>query len=211
MYKIAFDIGNVLCRVDLDPFLIEMEKDVGAEAFSFLESIQASQDIGLFTMLQALINHGIPRKRAEELSAVWLKTVIPSQTTMDFIKDLKNKGYKIALLSNIGLDHKEYLLKSCPELSLCIQHFSCDIGVRKPSALFFQSFLNRYDWDFCVYFDDKPENFAQIDTSLPIQCVHFDLRDYTDKKGVDILYKEIIRIRTEHDYFPQDIRTRRRA
>jgi FMN phosphatase YigB (HAD superfamily) len=196
--KVAFDIGNVLFRVDLDPFLFELEKDIGKEASAYIDSIQAAQDIGLTTMAQALVNRGIARPRAEELSKIWCHTIILSQTTMDFITELNNNKYEIALFSNIGFVHKKFLLENCPELGLCLQHFSCDIGVRKPSILYFQSFFKQHEWwGSPIYFDDKPENFSQIAGKYhPLQagprCVQFNLCDYkTNKEGVDILREKI--------------------
>lgn len=91
--------------------------------------------------------------------------------------------YEVSLLSNIGFDHADFLRQKCPVFKKCNQHFSCDVGARKPTKLFYQSFLLEYGWDKDVlFFDDRPENVKAAESYLA--GVQFDIEDYaTDEEA----------------------------
>ena len=95
--------------------------------------------------------------------------------------NLISAGWDVALLSNIGADHISVVRRWLPiELwDKSTHHFSCDIGVRKPSRLFYQSFhLKNGGWsNYTFFFDDIEENVIACDGCF--RGVHFNLRDFS--------------------------------
>jgi FMN phosphatase YigB (HAD superfamily) len=112
----------------------------------------------------------------------------------NFISNLHEDGFKIALLSNIGSAHAEKLESDYPELfnKIYYKHYSFECGMAKPSKLFFQSFLlQNEDFAGCVYLDDKIENI-KMGSSCKFSGILFDLDKFNSKLD---LKKELDRIR----------------
>lgn len=170
---IAFDIGNVLCKVDLDKFKYELAECIRIhspeveshpyfDSMFFLNSFQALQDLGFITIEAALHNRfpNIHKRETDALTKTWLNTIKPSEMMLNFMDDLRYEGVKIALLSNIGLEHTKHLKEICPRMfHNTYEHLSFEVGARKPSKLYYQSFLmDHADFVGAVYVDDREEN-----------------------------------------------------
>lgn len=175
---VAFDIGNVLCHFDINKFIFSLQKYTGEserDAWFFLDYLQRMQDNGITTVAQGLEHRykSLSVTDRAELVDIWNKTVTPNDMMMSFLDKLRGDGVKIALLSNMGPEHITYLRETCPQMfEGAVQHISCEVGARKPTKLFFQSFCldndefcifrdengNRLDYSGCVYVDDIEEN-----------------------------------------------------
>lgn len=167
---IALDIGNVLYHCDFNPFLKTLSKQLGisiADAQYFLSRTQKLHDLGYTVMTDELRDHFHIKSEVviEEILEAWNNSVKPNLSILTHLDDLEFNGkIKIALLSNIGLEHASNIDKVLEENHLMeqtIKHFSCFVGARKPSALFYQSFLMQYpEFKGCLYIDDVAENLA---------------------------------------------------
>lgn len=165
---ICLDIGNVLVKANFQPFLRKLSKTLNIsmeEANHFLNRTQKLHDLGYSRISDELADHFEIRSSViiEELLQEWAGIVSEASYMLDFFNDLKKEsGLKIALLSNIGLDHAgiiEKLLDHNGFLDDTVKYFSCFVGSRKPSSLYYQSFLQLHpDWKSCVYIDDLQEN-----------------------------------------------------
>jgi len=181
--RVAFDIGNVICHVYIDKFfdfLVEREIVVDRErADDFVCGIQHPQDLGLYNVRQGFyrFNPTLSKQTLQDLHDMWLDIVEPSEPMLNLIEELILDGYEVALLSNIGYDHAGVVRQRCPIFKKCHQHFSCEVGARKPTKLYFQSFYLSYGWDSgTMFFDDREEN---VKASYPIlRGQRFDLDDY---------------------------------
>lgn len=188
----VFDIGNVLVHVNLEIFIDtfnnllaqkpEYKLGLNAGGMVFLEHLQPYNDIGLTTVERTLalrFPYLTPRDITDLMDA-WYKTITPNEMMLNFIKDLKFDGVKIALLSNIGFEHRDYLKNLCPDLfNNTIEHFSCEVGARKPNKIYFQSFLTDHgDFSGAVYLDDRPENL-KAGESYTFKSYKFDLDEIT--------------------------------
>jgi FMN phosphatase YigB (HAD superfamily) len=168
MKYLALDIGNVLYHCDFDPFLKTLSKQIGisiADAEYFLGRTQKLHDLGYTVMGDELRDHFHIKSEVvvEEILASWNDSVKPNISILTHLDDLQfNKKIKIALLSNIGLEHAanvNEVLEHNNILEDTIKHFSCFVGARKPSALFYQSFLMQYpEFKGALYIDDVAEN-----------------------------------------------------
>lgn len=166
--NVAFDIGDVLFHFNPDPLLniileLQITEDRGTACEFIGGHFQHLQEIGLYTLAQSFFQLK-KQLSTEDLKAItekWRETFTPSVPMIDLVKELLDNDYTVALLSNIGPDHAELVRDICPIFNKCLQHFSCEVGARKPSLLFFQSFSLQYGWGkLSKYFDDRLDNIT---------------------------------------------------
>jgi FMN phosphatase YigB (HAD superfamily) len=164
--NVAFDIGDVLFHFNPDPLInILLELNITEDKQTACDFIggnfQHLQEIGLYTLSQSFfqLNKQLSQENLQAITEKWRETFIPSLPMIDLVTELVNNDYNVALLSNIGPDHAKLVREVCPIFNNCLQHFSCEIGARKPSLLFFQSFSLQYGWGkLSKYFDDREDN-----------------------------------------------------
>jgi HAD superfamily hydrolase (TIGR01509 family) len=161
--NIAFDIGEVLYRVDLQP-IYDASRNLFGLNQEETERIlnQAQQDLGMADVvgLFARTMH-LSSLQKLTLHTAWMDCIEEVPDILDLLEKL-HKNYNIALLSNIGEAHGTYMYQHAPQaIRKCIKHFSFQVGARKPTKLFFQSFLLEYPgFDGCLFVDDLDENVA---------------------------------------------------
>jgi FMN phosphatase YigB (HAD superfamily) len=192
MKYIALDIGNVLCHVATEPFLETLSETFNTtipEASRFLKRFQQIHDLGYTTMEDELKDHfGVKSPvTIKKLVAAWNDSVSPNMHILDRLNDMRDKhNLQVALLSNIGVEHAAMMEEKLAHNGFfpgAIKHFSCSVGARKPSIIYYQSFLWQYpEFTGCVYVDDLKENLKASE-ALKFKTFHFTLEDpnYEDK------------------------------
>lgn len=200
--KVAFDIGNVICHVHIDRFFDHLVSigvaSSSVEADDFLSGIQYPQDLGLYNIRQGFyrFSNTVDSNKLDSVYSKWIEIIEPSIPILSFVEELINKGVEVALLSNIGFDHAILVRKKCAIFQKCIQHFSCEVGARKPSRLFFQSFvMSNIEWGRGIdkgeppyFFDDRQDN---IDASGSyFKGIKFDLDDYKNDQEAVLALRE---------------------
>lgn len=196
---IALDIGNVLCTVSTTPFLENLSETFNVtipEATRFLKRFQQIHDLGYTTMEDELkdkfgVKSPVTIKR---LVAAWNDSVTPCIPIIDKLNHLREKeNLQVALLSNIGVEHAAMMEEKLNHGGFfpgAIKHFSCFVGARKPSMVYYQSFLLEYPhFKGCLYVDDLQEN---LDASLKFGFKTFHMS--LELPGVDDKIKEIEKI-----------------
>lgn len=182
MKYIALDIGNVICYANLEPFVKEVSTTFNIsmdEASRWLRGFQQIHDLGLTTMEQQLRKDFGCRSEPtiEKLSQFWSNQIHASVDMVNFLTELHfDHDTKIALLSNIGVEHAAQMSwKLHPVMNFAIPHFSCEVGARKPTSLYYQSFLMQYpEFTGCLYLDDLHDNLKAA-SKLGFQSQHFEL------------------------------------
>lgn len=164
----AFDIGNVLVNVDFPGFINKLSKTLNItveDATYFLNRSHAMHDLGLTVMKDELIDHLHIKSSVlrDELIQDWHNCITPADWLLDTIDDLCTKhDIKVALLSNVGIEHAarmRHVLGYYKFFQNGIPHFSCEVGARKPTYLYYQSFLQMHpEFHGCPYFDDLKDN-----------------------------------------------------
>lgn len=185
MRPIAFDIGNVLVDVNFAPFE-ECWNQYGLHHhenyMDFLLDLHGQQDVGLTTIRRAVkerfsnvLLHPLNATLCE-LDIAWDKIVIPNETMIGFMNDLRDEGHPVALWSNMGKEHAELIQDEYPEIMEGkINHLSCEVGARKPTKLYYQSFfMDHPEFRDCVYLDDLVRNVARAKT-YGVKAIHFEL------------------------------------
>lgn len=199
MRYLCLDVGNVLVHVDFSPFLRAVSSRLNItleDAQYFMTRTCKLHDLGLTCMEDELKNHFQIKSQVilQELLGTWNTTISRNEHMFDKVVEWSTeKQVKIALLSNVGLEHVKVMeqllsLDKHPEI---VKYFSCRVGARKPSSLYYQSFLQLYpEWTGAVYVDDLQEN---LDASMQFgfRPYHFSLEDstYSYSSGPPVLHR----------------------
>lgn len=168
MNYVALDIGNVLVHCDFDSFISKLSKALNItkdEATYFMNRSQKLHDLGLTVMTDELKDHFKIRSEAiiEELVDAWNGIIVADLAILDKLNRMIDKsGLQVALLSNVGLEHAvrmERILSYGGFFQRAIKHFSCHVGARKPTLIYYHTFLELHpEWQGCPYIDDLQEN-----------------------------------------------------
>jgi len=184
---IAFDLGNVLLDVDFSEFWKEVEyKNIDTFLFEkTLEYNERFEFTGLVDINQIIENYMIVNNNNNYIGSLikkWCESIKPNETMLYFLKEIPYY-VKIAYWSNIGKYHLDYLNNTYPEFMKLAQlkHMSCEIGVAKPSTLFYTSFPLYKEF---LYIDDRIENINAA-TELGINSYHFDLKEEIKNKTIN--------------------------
>lgn len=200
MKTVAFDIGNVLGRVNLGHFRDLLTSLFANDGQEFLDFLQGVHDVGMCSIRQGLKfftpNHRIyPSDVYSDMEKAWFDALDMSEPMLNLIEDLLDDDWRVSLLSNMGTDHAVYLRREYPVINRCVQHFSCEVGARKPTKLFYQSFVQSEGWrgiwrynqgkgakieNYTLFFDDLEENV--IAAGDYFRGVQFSLRYFDDDK-----------------------------
>lgn len=190
MKYIALDIGNVICHTDMEDFISTISSTFNVtlvEARRFLRSFQQIHDLGL-TTLESQLRVWFDCKSeviSNRLVSQWMDSVKPNPVVCSTLRNLIEKhDVKVALLSNIGVEHAEMMqTKLAGIYEPAIKHFSCFVGARKPTMLYYQSFLWQHpEFKDCLYLDDLHENL-NASVQFGFKPYHFTLEegDISDK------------------------------
>lgn len=165
---ICLDVGNVLCTVDDIGFIDFVSYKLNISTFKarrFLKRFQQLHDLGFTTMEDELMDQFDVKSPLilKEIVKVWNDSVAPYEPMINVLNELrKTDNLKIALLSNIGVEHAALLADKLATGGLydtAIKHLSCFVGARKPQALYFQSFLIQHpQFAGALYVDDLQTN-----------------------------------------------------
>lgn len=186
MKYIALDIGNVLCEVHSDAFIAELSETFNitlSDATRFLKRFQQLHDLGFTTMADELIDKFNVKSPVtiDKLVESWNNSIVPNLKILDSIYNLtQSDSLKVALLSNIGVEHAAMMRQKLAHKSFypnTVRYYSCYVGARKPSSIFYQSFLLQYpEFKGCLYVDDLIENL-EAGARFGFSPFHFDLKE----------------------------------
>lgn len=216
MKYVAFDVGDVLCYCNENKFINAVSESANItkeETYRFFKRFWELHDLGFTTIEDELQDKlGIKSEiTLKKLTDAWLDTLQTDDIVIKYLRNLMFKEEKktgcytidvrtevqVALLSNIGKEHATILkdrmdkhyYNSFGIFDNCIRHFSCEVGARKPSFIYYQSFLAMHPkFKGCIYVDDKLENLKAAE-KLGFQPFHFSLKDFYED-GYFIHYKE---------------------
>lgn len=186
MKYVAFDIGNVLVYANFNEFLRKLSKALNItieEATYFMNRSQKLHDLGLTNMSDELRDHFKLKSPVliEELITQWNEVIRPADFFLEKIDKMeKEHKLKIALVSNVGLEHAVQMKKvlgMSTFFNKAIKFFSCDVGARKPTLLYYHTFLKLHPefWG-CPYIDDLQENL-DVGESFGFKPFRFSLEE----------------------------------
>lgn len=197
MNYVCLDVGNVLVHVDFQIFIRDLSKQLNItleEAEYFMNRTHALHDMGLTKMADELRDHFKIKSPLimEDLLKSWDSVITPNyQMIIKMLSMMDRDDLKVALVSNVGLEHAGRMARILNHhgfFDRCVHHLSCYVGARKPTKLYYQSFLSQYpEFYGAAYLDDLQEN---LDASVPFgfRPMGFSLQEH---KPLDIYLDSI--------------------
>lgn len=167
--NIVFDMGNVLLRFDPEvPLNLfckteEARNVIRKELFNGPEWIQG--DYGIITNKERFdpVSKRVPKEYHEELYQCvmgWDICMKPIPGALEFCEYVREKGYRIYVLSNACSAFHDYFPRFAPETYFDGVMVSSDVHMIKPELRIYEHFLETYHLlpEECFFIDDRPEN-----------------------------------------------------
>ncbi len=198
--NIIFDLGQVLVKVDLNPFIYQFSKafqiapneiNKNGKDGAYLDfEIGKINGADFHRLICEHYNHFIPLDR---LKAIWASMLVGEvEGTAAILKALHKKKYTLSLLSNTDPWHFEYCENSIPVLDKFSHKFlSYDLKMKKPDAEIFLAVAEKLAAkpEYCLFIDDLEENVASA-KSLNFQTILFQNADQLRREllglGIDL-------------------------
>lgn len=167
--NVVFDMGNVLIRFDKDAFMDqykvpdEFRPLLMREVYNSLEWSQ--MDRGSLTDAQAaeIMCRRIPQElhdTVHKLVSMWDRPIIPVDGVADIIRELKDMGCGLYLLSNASIRQHDYWPRvPCSEL-FDGTLISADVKLVKPQPEIYRRLFEKFSLvpEECVFIDDSTLN-----------------------------------------------------
>lgn len=193
--NVIFDLGNVVLKLKWNVVLdkhVENEtnkqllEDVifNSEEWQKLDEGTIEKNDAINIMLSKLPQN--LHSACLRIMKDWQEGLVLNYQTIDFIKAIREKGYKTYILSNAPLDIPSYLEKNNLKQYFDGQIISAEEKIIKPNKKIYDLILNRFALipEECLFLDDKSEN---IDAAITcgINGYVFDYNNF-DKFLVDV-------------------------
>jgi putative hydrolase of the HAD superfamily len=201
MYSYIFDIGSVLVNYDDEKVVDLLTRNFKCE----LEAVQR-----LFT-LEKLYQPETGRVSGRAFFDGSVKPVIPdltyekwldiftehfalNETAMELLLELKQKGRKVYILSNLAEFHRVAIERKIPGFfNHCCRNFlSYELGYHKPEREIFRKVceeIGEMPWN-CVFFDDVEKNIKGAEQVGIVAIQYSNERIDEIRKKVHLLEEE---------------------
>lgn len=167
--SIVFDLGNVLISYDPETYMnsFELESALKDEVYKaiFKSKHWLELDKGTITEKEAIGFFCEEIPQAEEyikkVMSGWKDMLLPIPETVELLKELKNKGYKLFVLSNY---HKDAFEKTSSENEFFTlldgSVVSYEVKCLKPEKKIYEHLLSAYDLkpEETLFIDDMEAN-----------------------------------------------------
>ncbi len=173
---IIFDVGGVIMFYDHMIAAKQMSKLIKVSSQKIFRIISNSGKYARFTQFceKGALSKDYWNLLAKKLeikkipyhkfNRLWNNIFCPNKKMKKIIFNLK-EDYKLALISNMGKEHKDYLIKKYKITGpFQISIFSCDIGIRKPDLRIYKLALKKLGLKPAevVFIDDIKENIKGV-------------------------------------------------
>ena len=183
--NIVFDLGGVVVAHNEEGFREKLGKFfdfVFGPDMKCVPSFWCDYDLGVLTIDETAAevakfrNCDAATAKAHMLQAIALQEEVAP--TVELIKELKAKGYKLYVLSNMSKEYIEYLRKLPVFEYFDYQVVSCEIQLGKPNPKIYEYLLSRCELTASetIFIDDRKDN-VEVAESLGIVPFHFDRRN----------------------------------
>ena len=175
--NIIFDNGGVIIKYSSDTYLDyfnfpEEEKKTLMKIFSTDEYVELSKGNITHQEFNDFAVKMFPQYHDDVLKILdsdYYKYLIPVYSkTIEFIKDLRNRGYKTYLLTDILEDTIEYMKKEVDNFEQLFDGivYSCRVGMTKRENTIFEHILNKFGLNpkETLFLDDKLSNLKRAES-----------------------------------------------
>ena len=183
--NIVFDLGGVVVAHNEEGFREKLGKFfdfVFGPDMKCVPSFWCDYDLGLLTIDETAAEVAKFRDcdaataKAHMLQAISLQEEV--EPTVELIKELKAKGYRLYVLSNMSKEYIEYLRKLPVFEYFDYQAVSCEQHLGKPDHKFYEYLLSHCNLvpSETIFIDDRKDN-VEVAAELGIVPFHFDRRN----------------------------------
>ena len=191
--NIVFDLGNVILKGSPNIVLeqIKIDKKQYESIKNDFFNDWKSLDLGESTLREQLekckFDFEIDSEIEEKLLHYYKYRPFNVEI-LELIKELKNKGYKIYILSNNNKEAEKYLLEIPDFKAFDGWIFSCDYQIMKPDPKIYNILFETYNLkpEECFFIDDSRKN---IETGNKLGMAGFVLE--CEHNGIAELRKEL--------------------
>lgn len=192
--NIIFDMGKVLIKFDTDIFIDRIGiKDISDRKILTNEIFKSAEwsmmDRGILTEEEAclILEKRVPKHLKDKVNLLvrhWYDEIIPIDGMKELVKELKNNGYDLYLLSNASLNLRDYWPKVPGNEYFDGVVVSSDIKYVKPQFEIYRYILDKYNLkaEESVFIDDVTLNVeAAIYLGLKGIVFHEDASELIEK------------------------------
>lgn len=167
--NVIFDMGNVLLTFDRDRFLDAVNAH-GEERRTLMNNVYLSvewarMDRGSMTEAEAaasMCSH-VPAQLHEKVHLLvdkWDRPIIPVPGMAELVRELKEAGYGVYLLSNASYRQHEYWPRVPGNEHFDGTLISADVKLVKPEREIYELMMKEFNLipDECVFIDDATQN-----------------------------------------------------
>lgn len=191
--NIIFDIGNIVAYYDLEEALNVFAKNEEEKKFIMDNIVNSPEwsglglvDIGLLSwddiikIIQDRTNN-THDELIEDYCHKHYNYLIVQESMLNLIKDLRNKGYKVYLLSNTNEDSVNYMKNSGLFESVDGYVLSYLENKVKPNQGIYKTLINRYNLlpEESIFIDDRLDN-CETAKLLGMDAINANPNDYND-------------------------------
>jgi len=191
--NIIFDIGNIVAYYDLEEALNVFAKNEEEKTFIMDNIVNSPEwsglglvDIGLLSwddiikIIQDRTNN-THDELIEDYCHKHYNYLIVQESMLNLIKDLRNKGYKVYLLSNTNEDSVNYMKNSGLFESVDGYVLSYLENKVKPNQGIYKTLINRYNLvpEESIFIDDRLDN-CETAKLLGMAAINAKPNDYND-------------------------------
>ncbi len=185
--NIVFDIGNVLVSFDPYAYFIEIFKDECKTRklceIMFQDESWSKYDQGMLQKkdLEMIYQEKYPEQKEELVYMLhhWEFLMKENPDINQYMKELKEKGYHLYVLSNISKDSADYLKKTQSFFSLIDGSIlSYEYKIIKPDIRIYKKLFETYQLEpsTCIFLDDRKENIDMANKLGMKGIVYHDLK-----------------------------------
>lgn len=199
--NIVFDLGNVLVNYQPANFITKFTDNPEHQKFLLENIFQSAEwiDFDRGTITKEEIARRALKKAPVELKetidhilATWYEEIIPIPEMEAVVKQLKDQGYPIYLLSNAPADFYQFE-KNVPALKHMDGVFvTADWKMIKPEAEVYRAFCHHFQLvpSQCIFIDDLPANVSGA-RAIGMESFVFRkdlpaLKEYLSEYGIEI-------------------------
>ena len=196
--NIIFDMGQVLIKFDPDVFI----ERVGVNDLKDKEILKrevykskewSMMDRGSLTDEEAcnIMTKRVPdhlKNVVRKLTCEWDRPIIPIDGAKELVKELKENGYKIYLLSNASLNQKNYWNNIPGSEYFDGTLISSNIKLVKPQPEIYEYMFKKFNLkrEECIFIDDSTQNIEASEyVGMKGIVFHFDYKEVREKLALN--------------------------
>lgn len=167
---IVFDMGQVLIHWQPLPLIAHMnltEEDkqlLMTELFQSVEWVQSDHGTIELPKMVEQVNARLPKRLHPAVEEIvmgwWRRPLFPIEGMGELVKELKENGYKIYLLSNASVDLRKYFGRIPGSAFFDGLMVSAEEKMAKPQYEIYKNLYSRFrlEPEKCIFIDDSPAN-----------------------------------------------------